>query len=98
LLSGFTIRRKISKKVKFPNHFPPPIFPPHTHSTRTCLYTHTLHFPNHTPKDNKKACDTCHTLFYAFLQLFTADDFSYYAFPAHAKQLAVGVEPPQALP
>ena len=27
---GFTIRRKISKKVKFPNHFPPPIFsPPH---------------------------------------------------------------------
>ena len=29
LLFGFTIRRKISKKVKFPNHFSPPIF----HST-----------------------------------------------------------------
>lgn len=53
LLSGFTIRRKISKKVKFPNHFPPPIFPPHTHSTRGSLHTRTSHFPSHTTQRNQ---------------------------------------------
>ena len=53
---------------------------------------------SHTPKDNKKSVRHMPHAFLCVSAVITADDFSYYAFPAHAKQPAVGVELLQALP